>query len=464
MSVAFSAGEAVTWCGGKLASGQAATRICGVAIDSRAVTSGGMFVAIAGPNHDGHAFLAQVIEAGVAALLVERGRELPVIPEHVAVIEVADTTLALGALAAGHRRRFDGPVVCITGSNGKTTTKEMCAAILSVGAPTLATRGNLNNNYGLPLTLLSRTPEQRRAVLELGMNHRGEIAELAAIAKPDVAAITNIGSAHIEYLGRRENIAAEKGDLIAALDASGTAVVNAEDDFAGVLAKRAPGRVLRFGTGADADVRAEDVVANDTGFRFTLRLPDARQEVLVLGLGETTIPNALCAATAAYAAGATGEEIITGLANYRGVSGRLERRALPDGVTLIDDSYNANPQSMEVALRLLASSGAGRRIAVLGDMGELGDSANKAHDEAGRLVATLGIDHLIAVGSQAERVAQAAHAGGMPADHIHRAETSDAAGPLVRALAQSGDWILLKGSRSMRMERVGTHLEAEARA
>jgi UDP-N-acetylmuramoyl-tripeptide--D-alanyl-D-alanine ligase len=333
-----------------------------------------------------------------------------------------------------------------------------------MGAATLATRGNLNNHYGLPLTLLARGPEHRRAVIELGMNHRGEIAELAAIAKPTVAAVTNIGSAHIEYLGSRENIAAEKGDLIASLDADGVAVLNDADDFADTLAARAPGRVLRFGTGSGADIRAQDVTASADGFRFSLQLPDTRCQVRVAGLGETTVANALCAAAAAFAAGSSAAEITAGLANYHGVAGRLERRELTDGVVLIDDSYNANPQSMEVALRLLAASGSGRRIAVLGDMGELGEAADKAHREAGRLVATLGIDYLVAAGSHAERVAEAAQAAGMSSDRIQSVATSDAAGAPTRALARSGDWVLLKGSRSMRMERVGFHLEAEARA
>jgi len=462
VSTAFSAADAIAWTGGILVAGDSDARIAGVAIDSRSVATGGMFVAIEGPRHDGHDFLSQVIDAGAAALLVRRGRALPELPARVAAIAVDDTTRALGALAAGHRDRFDGPLVGITGSNGKTTTKEMCAAILSVGAHTLATQGNLNNHFGLPLTLLARAPEHRRAVIELGMNHRGEIAELAAIAKPTVAAVTNVGTAHIEYLGSRENIAAEKGDLIAALGVDGVAVVNDADDFAETLAKRAPGRVLRFGRGDTADVRAQDVEAGDGAFCFTLHLPDARCEVRVAGLGETTIQNALCAAAAAFAAGAAADEIATGLARYHGVSGRLERRELPDGVVLIDDSYNANPQSMEVALRLLATSGSGRRIAVLGDMGELGEAADKAHREAGRLVATLGIDYMVAAGSQAEHVAEAARAAGMPADRIQCVETSEAAGAPVRSLARRGDWVLLKGSRSMRMERVGTHLEAEA--
>lgn len=464
MSVPFRASEAAAWAGGRIVAGDPEATIEAVVIDSRKVTQGALFVAIAGPNHDGHDFLAAVVDDGATAVLVDEGAALPTLPERVAVIAVDDTTRGIGALASGHRAGFEGPLVGITGSNGKTTTKEMCAAILEVGAPTLRTRGNLNNHYGLPLTLLSREPGHRRAVIELGMNHRGEIAPLAAIARPTVAAVTNIGTAHIEHLGSREEIAAEKGDLIAALRDDGTAVVNAADDFADTLAGRAPGRVLRFGREAQADVRAESIRHEAGRFAFRLALPGDAIDVAVGGLGDTTVDNALCASAAAFAAGASPAEIATGLAGYRGVAGRLEARRLANEVVVIDDSYNANPQSMEVALRLLARSGDARRIAVLGDMGELGDAAEKAHDDAGRLVATLGIDLLVAVGSHAERVATAAREAGLPAAQVHTARDSEAAGPQVRALVGAGDWVLLKGSRSMRMERVGQYLESEDRA
>lgn len=464
MSVPFSAAEAAEWTGGALERGPADTRFSGVSIDSRAVAAGQLFVAITGPNHDAHAYLESAIEAGAAGVMFTKGRALPRTPRTYAALAVEDTTRALGRLAAGHRAAFTGPVVAISGSNGKTTTKEMCAAILAQGAPTLRTEGNLNNHYGLPLTLLSRKPEHRRAVVELGMNHRGEIAELAAIARPTVGAVTNVGTAHIEYLGSRETIAAEKGDLLAALPADGVAVVNAEDEFAEALAARAPGRVLRFGRSEGADLRARDSVAETGAFAFRLIMPDDEIQVRVAGLGEPTVLNALCAAAAAFAAGAAPAEIAAGLAAYRPLSGRLEQRALPDGVVLIDDSYNANPQSMEVALRLLAASGGGRRIAVLGDMGELGEAADKAHRELGRLAANLAIDFLVAVGERAELVAEGALSAGMDREHIRTVGSSDAAGPTVRGLARSGDWVLLKGSRAMRMERVAQHFEAEARA
>ena len=462
MSVPFSPRDVADWTAGSLLRGEAGTQFSGVSIDSRAVAPGQLFVAIAGPNHDGHDFLGAAVAAGAAGLLVAHHRELP--PVDLPVVAVDDTTRGLGSLASGHRSRFDGPVVAITGSNGKTTVKEMCAAILEAGAPTLRNHGNLNNQFGLPLTLLAREPNHRRIVVELGMNHRGEIAALAAISKPRVGAVTNIGTAHIEYLGSREAIASEKGDLLAALSADGAAVVNTEDEFAAELANRTRARVARFGRSDSADVYPADVSHDTEGFRFRLVTPAGETPVRVAGLGETTLCNALCAAAAASAAGASLDEVSAGLDAYRPVTGRLERRDLPDGVVVIDDSYNANPQSMEVALRILARSGSGRRVAVLGDMGELGDRAEKAHREAGRLSAQLGIDFLVAVGSHAPLVAAGARQAGLAAACIQQFLASDEAGPPVRALLKPGDWVLVKGSRAMRMERVARYLEAETNA
>ena len=462
MTTDFTARNAVCWTGGSLARGDAAAILRGAAIDSRAVEPGELFVAIRGPHHDGHRFLAAALERGAGGLLVARDAELPAeLSDDVAVIAVDDTTAGLGALAAGHRARFRGPVIGITGSNGKTTTKEMCAAILEVGAPTLRTRGNLNNHYGLPLTLLGREAEHRRAVVELGMNHPGEIAVLAAIARPTVGVVTNIGTAHIEFLGSREGIAREKGSILEALAPDGVAVVNDEDEFADALAARTRARVVRFGGGGD--VRAEQARALADGtWAFRLVAPEGSVDLRVAGLGSTTVQNALAASAAALAAGATPAEVAEGLEGYAGVGGRLERRELPGRIVVLDDSYNANPQSMEVALEALARC-AGRRIAVLGDMGELGDSTDDAHGEAGRAAARLGIDFLVAVGEQAERVAAGARGEGLAAARIRTAATSDEGAAAVRELLEPGTTVLLKGSRAMKMERVARHLEAEAR-
>jgi UDP-N-acetylmuramoyl-tripeptide--D-alanyl-D-alanine ligase len=453
--IPFRASDATAWTGGRLVRGSAETSFSGVSTDTRGELRGKLFVALVGANHDAHGFLAQALAGGAAGLLVGRPEAVPAGAD-AAVIAVADTTLALGALAAGHRAGFAGPVVAITGSNGKTTTKEMCAAILSGLGPCLKNRGNLNNNIGLPLTLLERDAAHRTLVVEIGMNHRGEIAPLAAIAKPTVGVLTNVGTAHIEHLGSREAIALEKGDLMAALPESATAVLNADDPRALAQRTRTRARVLAFGVSPEADVRAERVTAlGERGFTFDLVAGGARTAVQVAGLADSTVPNALAAAASALAAGATLDGVAEGLARYRPVGGRMERVALPRNIILINDTYNANPQSMQVALESLAKlKGRSRGIAVLGDMGELGDSALEAHRATGKLVATLGLDHLFALGRFAQPLAEAAVRAGMATERVHVGETHEGIAAAVRDLLQGNDWVLVKGSRSMKMERI----------
>jgi len=462
MTLAFRVEDALRWTGGTLVAGDAATALSGVSIDSRTVKRGELFFAIVGPSHDGHKFLENALDRGATALIVERGRALPdalAVP----VIAVEDTTRALGSIAAGHRAEFDGPVVAITGSNGKTTTKEMCAAILSVSAPCHRTPGNLNNQYGLPLTLLGRSEADRSLVVELGMNHRGEIAQLLEIAKPTVGVITNVGTAHIEFLGSREEIAREKGDLVEQLPAEGTAVLNADDPLVLAQRDRTSARVISFGTAIDADVHGGDIEwIDDRGYRFELETPAGRDTVEVQGLGPTTVINALAAAAAALAAGASVTDITKGLSNYQGIKGRLERRELAGGITLVDDTYNANPQSMEASLRLLAElKGTHRAVAILGDMGELGITAKPAHQGLGQLAATLGIDLLIALGTRAQTVTAAAVESGMDPAHAVVASDHGDAGERACDFLREHDAVLVKGSRSMRMERVVEAIASE---
>jgi len=462
MTVAFCVGDAVRWTEGTLVGGDEAATLSGVSIDSRTIERGALFHAIAGPSHDGHDFIENALDRSAAALIVERGRALPdalAVP----VIAVEETTRALGALAAGHRSEFHGPVVAITGSNGKTTTKEMCAAILAVSAPCHRTPGNLNNQYGLPLTLLGRSEADRALVVELGMNQRGEIAKLAEIAKPTVGVITNVGTAHIEFLGSREEIAREKGDLIAHLPAEGTAVLNADDPLVLAQRNRTSARVISFGTAIDADVRGGDIEwIDDRGYRFELETSGGSGTVEVQGLGPTTIINALAAAAAALAAGASVADITKGLASYQGIKGRLERRELSGGIALVDDTYNANPQSMEAALRLLAElKGAHRAVAIMGDMGELGKTAEAAHREAGRLAAALGIDFLIALGARAQTIATGALDSGMDPAHVVVASDHADASEHACGFLRERDTVLVKGSRSMRMERVVETITSE---
>ncbi len=462
MKRAFRVADALRWTAGELLQGDASATLTGVSIDSRSIERGELFHAIAGANHDGHDFLANALDRGAAALIVERGRRLPDAPG-IPVIAVEDSTRALGALAAGHRSGFAGPVVAITGSNGKTTTKEMCAAILSVSGPCHRTPGNLNNQFGVPLTLLGRSEADRSLVVELGMNHRGEIAQLAEIANPTVGVITNVGTAHIEFLGSREEIAREKGDLIAHLSETGTAVLNADDPLALSQQARTSARVIRFGTGIDADVRAARVEKlDDRAYRIELETPYGSGTLVVPGLGSTTVINALAASAAALAAGASLADVIKGLADHTGVKGRLARRELSGGIVLIDDTYNANPQSMEAALRLLAEiKGSHRAVAIVGDMGELGETADAAHRDVGRLTCSLGIDFLIALGDRAQRVVASAIDSGMRRDRAVVATDHADAGERASAFLRERDTVLVKGSRSMRMERVVDAIAAE---
>ena len=466
MTAPFTAGDVARWTGGRLLAGSPTTPFTGAVIDSRQVSDGHLFIAILGPNHDAHRFVPQVIEAGAAGVLVQRGSAVQA--GSACVIEVDDTTAALGAVAAGHRALFEGPVVAITGSSGKTTTKEMCAAILSAAGPRLKTEGNLNNEFGLPLTLLRREERHQRLVVELGMNHRGEIARLAAIAKPDVALVTNCGVAHIEFLGSRDEIAAEKGDLYAALEPGGVAVVNLDDPLASAQARRFEGRVMEYSCGERGDVRARDVHFVERGaFAFDLETPEGTASLCVSGLGETTVTNAAGAAAAALAAGVGLDAVVTGLGTYRPPAGRMAPYPIGSfegGATVIDDSYNANPASMRTSLEALSAlATSSQAVAVVGDMGELGDVGDAAHRETGRIAAELGIDWLIAVGERAPLVIEGAREAGMEPARSLVASGTDAATRFVRECLRKNDWVLVKGSRAMKLERVvetlrgGTH-------
>lgn len=466
MSLATRVDDLLEWTGGQLIRGRVDQTFAGTVIDSRRVAEGDLFVAIVGPNHDAHRFVAGVLSAGAAGALVQTDRLEETLPRTDGfLVHVDDTTAALGRLAAGHRRSFDGPLIGITGSNGKTTTKELCAEILAGVGPTLATEGNLNNQYGVPLTLLRRAAADRYAVVEMGMNHRGEIAALASIAAPTIGILTHVGTAHIEFLGSREAIAEEKGDLLAALPASGTAVVGRDDPLAFAQARRTEARVLGFGRHAEADLRASDVRFLDEGaFAFRLDSPFGAGEIRVSGLTETLVENALAAAGGAFAAGADLDAVVTGLARHRGVPGRMQPRAFPNDVLVIDDSYNANPQSMAAALESLARLPAGgARYAVLGTMGELGATSDDAHREVGRLAARLELDALFLHGDQAERFAEGARDGGLAGDRVVVGQRHDELARALSARLGKGDRVLVKGSRAAAMEKVIEALEEEGR-
>jgi UDP-N-acetylmuramoyl-tripeptide--D-alanyl-D-alanine ligase len=421
-----------------------------VGSDSRNVAPGDLFVALKGDKFDGHDYVAEVLAKGAAGALVNadwaqlQGAGLP-------VVAVADTRVALGQLAADWRKRFKIPVVAITGSNGKTTVKEMIAAILAAqhGADNrLATAGNFNNDIGLPLTLLRLRAGHKAAVIELGMNHPGETAELAAVCAPDVALINNAQREHQEFMKSVAAVAEEHGAVIAALSADGIAVINADDEFAdywrGVAGARG---IWDFGLDAPAAVTGGRCRMEGERMHLDIATPEGRVPVELSVIGIHNARNALAATAAAMVAGADLDAVRRGLESFSPVKGRLQTKRGINGATVIDDTYNANPDSVGAAIDVLASF-PGRRVLVLGDMGEVGDKAGQYHDEVGGHAKSMGIERLLALGDHA---AAAVHNFGEGAEHFGRVEDLVAA---LRPELDAGVTVLVKGSRFMRMERV----------
>ncbi len=414
----------------------------GVSTDTRALQPGALFVALRGPNFDGHAFVDAARQAGAAAAMVEH-----FVPGGLPQLRVPDTGRALGALAAHWRGRFQIPVVGVTGSNGKTTVKEMLAAILARRGAVLATRGNLNNDIGVPLTLFGLDARHRGAVIEMGANHAGEIARLARLARPSVGVVTNAGAAHLEGFGSVQGVARAKGELFEALPADAVAVVNADDAHAALWLQLAAGRtVLRFGLEAVAEVHAQWQAQAD-GTAMHLSAPQGETRLRLALPGRHNVMNALAAAAAALAAGATLDDVRAGLDGFTGVAGRLQLRTGRGGMRLLDDSYNANPDSLAAGLEVLAGL-PGRRWLVLGDMGELGPGAHALHVRAGALARACDVERLFACGPLAAAAAEGFGAGALAFDSQEA---------LIAALQESvSDQVvaLVKGSRRMHMERV----------
>lgn len=445
--------------GGRLLCGNSDQRYGGVAIDSRQVDRTMLFVAIRGQNHDGHDFIEQVVDQGVRGVVVQSGNIAGSVYEvmqstGVVCVDVADTTRALGALAAFQRDRYQIPVVAITGSSGKTTTRRMMALVMQQRYHTLATRGNLNNEIGLPLTLFNLTVDHQAAVVELGMNHAGEIDRLGAICRPTIGVITNVGPAHLEFLHTLEGVANAKGELLAHVQPDGCAILNLDDPLVAAMAAKTQGKVLYYGMAARADVRAESIVTDPQGTSFELHLPGDKVKVQLKTSGHFMVSNALAAAAAGHLAGLGASQIKKGLALFEPVKGRLSVQALPNGVHLIDDTYNANPASMAAAFDVLhAMKGKGRAFTALGDMLELGDQAERLHREVGQMAAQSGIVQLYAHGEYAESVLAGAREEGMQQRFLVAGEKTLIANDLIQKL-KKGDWLLVKGSRGMAMETV----------
>ncbi len=440
--------EVADLCGGTLAGTAGGLTVRRISKDTRTLVPGDLYLALRGENHDGNTHAREAVAKGAAAAILDRPPKD--LPEGFPVILVDDSLAALHRMAAGWRDRLALKVVCITGSSGKTSTKEITAAVLAARYRVVKTEGNLNNHIGLPLSILSASRSDDVAVWEIGMNHAGEIAPLAELARPDLAIVTNIGVAHIEFLGSREAIAVEKGALVEAVGANGAVVLPTDDDFQEALAAKSRARVITAGF-SGGDVSVSDFVMTEDGSRFTLKAGGEEVAATLPVPGEHMVRNALLAVATGLEFGLSLEECAEGLAGVRLAGGRLNRRVVR-GCTILDDTYNANPDSMEAAVRTLVGMPVrGRRIAVLGKMGELGSHASEGYARVGRAAAR-GLDVLIAVGSETVPLTESARRDGLA--EIHETSSVEEAALLLRNLAVDGDVVLVKGSRAARMERV----------
>ena len=431
--------------------------------DSREVEPGSLFVAFAGERVDGHDFAHAVVEAGAVAVLASR-------PVGVPAIVVEDVQTALGALARHVVRRLGATLVALTGSAGKTSTKDLIAQVLQRAAPTVWTPGSLNNEIGLPLTALSATEDTRFLVLEMGARGIGHIRYLAALTPPRIGVVLNVGSAHLGEFGGREQIAVAKGELVEALPAGaegGVAILNADDPLVSAMSGRTKARVVFFGEAGEADVRAENVTLNDHGqAAFTLRTPSGCADVTMRLYGEHHVSNALAAAAVACELGMPVGEIATALSSAGTLSHwRMEVTERPDGVTVVNDAYNANPESMRAALRTLAAMGrsaqarGGRTWAVLGKMAELGEQSLTEHDAVGRLAVRLNVSKLVAVGgTEAAWLQMGAYNEGSWGEESVHVSDAEAAVDLLRTQVRPGDVVLVKASRSVGLESVALAL------
>ena len=435
-------------------------RCSGISTDTRSIAPGELFVALHGPNFDGHDFVAEARRRGAAAILVSResdgGYGLP-------AVFVDDTQVALGRLASWWRKRHEIPLVAVTGSNGKTTVKEMLARILTVLGPGVVTRGNLNNEVGVPLTLLGLSSQHRYAVIEMGARGPGDIAWLSGLARPDVAVITNAAPAHLAGFGDITGVARAKGEIFSGLPADGVAVVNEDDPRVGLWRVMADGhRIVSFGIRQAADVTARALEPNDApGCSFDLCMPHGRARVALRVPGRHNVMNALAAAAAAFGMGIGIEQIVAGLEAMSGVPRRLQLRPGIYGSRILDDTYNANPGSVKAALEVLATCGGdGDRILVLGDMGELGNAAQALHEQIGRQARVVGVSSIHALGRLA---CIAAGIFGPGSRHYPEREALiQGVREALREREGAGSvTVLVKGSRFMRMELVADALAVD---
>ncbi|PIE71139.1 MAG: UDP-N-acetylmuramoyl-tripeptide--D-alanyl-D-alanine ligase [Deltaproteobacteria bacterium] len=438
-----------------------------ISIDSRTLEPGSLYVAIRGKRLNGHAYIDAAVRSGAAGVMVmDDGVAASLAAQGIRVIRVPDTTRALGALGRWRRRTYNPGLVAVTGSAGKTSTREMIRCVLASTFETHVPQGNFNNAIGLPLTLLNLTPSHRWCVAELGMNGPGEIHTLTRICEPDIGVITNVGAAHVAGLGSIDGVAAAKAELMTAMEPGRPLVLNREDRRVAAMESLARGPILWFGTSDRADIRAAEISRTPEGLSFVLQTPAGEAGVRLNTFGRFMVLNALAAAGVGHIAGLSPKTIAGGLASFIPMPGRLEIWKDPSGATLMNDAYNANPVSMKGAIDVLTERDAPCRIAVLGDMKELGTLAETCHRQIGAHCAACGVTHLYVTGDYAGDVREGALAGGMTAVSVTVASKESIAAALKKQLGPHTH-VLLKGSRAMEMETILTllaHGDAEAGA
>ncbi len=462
--IELTAGEITRECGGRMTSGMSdMTAFTGISTDSRTTNVGDLFIAFPGSRTDGRAHIEQAVDRGAMGIIAQPDEAFPflkTIPEmyiYITLIEVDYALKAYQAIARLIRRKTEARVVAVTGSAGKTTTKDMIAAILSFTGPTVSAAGNFNNEYGLPMTFTTVEADTKFIVVEMGMRGSGQITELMGIARPHTGVITNIGDSHVERLGSRDNIAAAKAEMAEAMPEKTTLVLNSNDPYTPKIKVKTAATVITFGP--QADVTATDIVL-DTAARasFTIKAKvDGQQQVMPIVLpvpGAHNVMNALAAAAAALSVGAAPSDVIAGLAGVTPSANRLAVLTTAGGATILNDTYNASPAAMAAALATLAALEGGRKIAVLGDMLELGDLAESAHTEVGGICAANGVDMLLVLGDNATFVAAGATAGGLSPGVIFSPESLDEACDILKRELGEGDVVLVKASRALGLERI----------
>jgi UDP-N-acetylmuramoyl-tripeptide--D-alanyl-D-alanine ligase len=457
-SPVFSLKDVLKATAGTLISGAQEFPFYGISTDSRLISKGNLFIALKGENFDGHDFVMRALTQGAAGILVHDEEKINQIPKDktFTIIKVTDTLTALGDLAHEWRKRFSIPVIGLTGSSGKTTTKEMIAAIVSRKKNILKTEGNLNNLIGVPQTIFRLTSKHELMVLEMGTNTRGEIKRLTQIAEPNIGLITNIGPAHLAGFGSMDVVREEKNDLFLNLSPSGVAIINLDDEAIAIASEKWNGKKITFSMSPNADVTVRDIEKNGIkGMHFNLVISGSAQKVKMKIAGLHHVYNAMAATAAAVAAGVDYKTISKGLAAFRPFSGRMEMIKLHNGAFLLDDSYNANPASVREALMTLKDLKNGHNGYVfLGDMLELGADAVEMHRKIGMLIATIGINTLFLQGDFSEVTAAGAMEGGLSPQNIFFLSGDEKGMTYLKKHLKKGDWILVKGSRRMKMEKI----------